>query len=93
MYAVRLSDRAARDFERLPAFLSPRSARASERARQTLLQAIRSLSEFPNRGRPGAGVTWRELVVDFGRDAYILRYRVRQDEVLVTRIRHSRERR
>jgi plasmid stabilization system protein ParE len=90
---VRLSDRAARDLERLPAFLAPKSGRAAEQARLTILQAIRSLSEFPNRGRPGGGATWRELAVDFGRDAYFLRYRVRGDEVLVTRIKHSRERR
>ena len=92
-YRVRLLPGAVGDLERLPRFLDFKSPGAAARSRQVLLQAIASLAEMPHRGRPAAVADARELVVPFGRDAYILRYRVRADEVVVTRIRHSRERR
>ncbi len=49
------------------------------------------LAEFPDRGRRGPIANFRELVVAFGRSAYVLRYRVGEAEVLITRIRHARE--
>ena len=93
MHRVRLLPRASDDLERLPRFLDSKSAAAAARSRAILVAAIDSLREMPNRGRPGPKQSTRELVVPFGRDAYVLRYRVDTSEVVVIGIRHTRERR
>jgi plasmid stabilization system protein ParE len=90
---VRLLPRASVDLHRLPEFLDAKSVLAGARSRQVLADAITSLRDLPNRGRPGPRAGVRELVVAFGRDAYIFRYRVGADEVVVVSIRHFRERR
>ena len=90
-FKVRLLPRARIDLHRLPEFLDAKSIQAGARAREVLAEAIASLRDLPNRGRPGPRSGTRELVVAFGRDAYIFRYRVRDDEVVVIGIRHSRE--
>jgi len=90
---VRLAPRAFADLERLPRFLAVKSESAGERARGVLEAAIASLGEFPERGRRAPNGPGRELVVPFGDAGYLLRYRVRKADVLVTRIRHAREQR
>jgi plasmid stabilization system protein ParE len=91
-FEVRLSVRAHRDLQRLPAFLSLKSEIAAQKARSTLAEALESLREFPTRGRDvGGGV--RELAIAFGRDAYLIRYLILEREVIVTRLLHSREQR
>lgn len=67
------------------------SPRAAQRAQAALKEAIESLAEFPDRGRPGSLNGSRELVVPFGRQGYVLRYRVEGDHVIVSTIRHTRE--
>lgn len=83
------------DFERLREFLVEKDPRAAARAVETLTQAIDSLARFPERGRLAALPKHRELVVPFGRSAYIVRYAFRPEEsaVLVTRLWHGREQR
>lgn len=92
-YTVRLASHAQRDLARLPDFLVPQSRRAAARARQAILEAIRSLDEFPDRGRRDEEGILREILAPFGRDAYIIIYRVDADVVVVARIFHSREQR
>jgi plasmid stabilization system protein ParE len=91
---VVLSARAERDVERLWAFLASKNPRAADRFLDEIEKAYRSLSDFPDRGRP-ARPDFRELVVPFGRGAYILRYMVSRARgmVLVVRIWHGREKR
>ena len=79
------------DLARLTARLAPRSSRAADLAADALTEAIESLGEFPERGRLVRGGV-RELPVKFGRYGYIVRYRVFETEVMVTRLRHVRER-
>lgn len=90
-YTVRLLPRADADLVRLPAFLDMKSPEAAARSRAAILAALASLGMFPRRGRPAPVRGYRELVVAFGRDAYIIRYRLVADLVVVTGIRHSRE--
>ena len=52
---------------------------------------LASLATFPRRGRGHEGP--RELVVPFGRGPYVVRYRVFDDVVVITRVSHGRERR
>ncbi|MDO9474042.1 MAG: type II toxin-antitoxin system RelE/ParE family toxin [Caulobacter sp.] len=46
--------------------------------------------EMPHRGRPVAGDV-RELIIPFGAGGYIIRYRVRDQTVVIARIFHSLE--
>ena len=90
---VRLSVAAKGDLDRLTDFLAERSETAAVRASKAIADAVLSLGEFAERGRPGKRAGWRELVVRFGGAAYIIQYKAEPDAVFVARIFHSRERR
>lgn len=81
------------DVERLRAFLIDRNPRAGQQAVAALVNAVQSLEGAPERGRPSGQAGVRELIVPFGRSAYILRYAYSapRDEVVVLRIWHGRE--
>lgn len=53
------------------------------------------LEVFPNSGRPSGIAGVRELIVPFGRAAYVVRYAylTGRNEVVVLRVWHSREER
>ncbi len=53
-----------------------------------LFAAAHSLRDLPEGGRPAARPGYRELVVPFGRGAYVLRYRIdyERDTVVIVRI-------
>jgi len=57
-----------------------------------LEHAIANLADHPLRGRR-VGITTREINVPFGQSAYVIRYRIRDDQVTVTRIWHGLEER
>jgi plasmid stabilization system protein ParE len=88
---ILIAPRALDDIERLVRWLLDVGAEpAAARAKLTLEAAIDSLEEFPDRGslQPRG---MRELIAPFGQAAYVIRYRVQSDAVLIARIRHSRE--
>jgi toxin ParE1/3/4 len=90
---IDLAPEAVGDLERLRAFLVEKDPRAAERASAALIDAIDSLSELPERGRVSPLPGHRELVVPFGRSAYVVRYKYRANErsVLIVRVWHGRE--
>ena len=88
---VRLSPAARRDLARLEDFLAEKSERAAARSSEVIADAVLSLRAFPERGRIGKRPGWRELVIRFGRAAYVIQYRVDPDVVFVARIFHSNE--
>jgi plasmid stabilization system protein ParE len=89
---VRLLQQAYDDLDRFESFLLPKNPDAAQRAVDLLLDAAASLSGAPGKGRP-VGRGFRELIVPFGRAAYIMRYRVDETRriVFITQIWHSRE--
>lgn len=91
MRLVYVAPAAFRDLDRLVNWLAPKNERAADAAADALAQAIASLVEMPERGRPVAGSV-RELPVKFGRYGYAVRYQVTKDAVRITRLRHVRER-
>jgi plasmid stabilization system protein ParE len=95
--AVKLivSRAAQADLERLHAFLVKQNPAAALQAATSLDNAMRSLDAFPKRGLPSGVSGVRELIVPFGRSAYVVRYAVLADtgEIVVLRIWHGRERR
>jgi plasmid stabilization system protein ParE len=90
-----VSREAAADFDRLHAFLADKDQSAARRAVGALDKAIHSLELFPERGRPSGTPGIRELIVPFGRSAYLLRYvhLAAADEVVILRVWHAREER
>ena len=85
---------ALEDVARLDAFLRQHSAESARRSAETILEAARDLKNFPERGRPSdLADGFRDLVVPFGRSAYVLRYRLHGSLVVVVRVWHGRENR
>lgn len=81
------------DLTRLAAFLGSKSRRASIEAVDQIWQGIESLHQFPLRTPIVLQPDIHQLVVRFGRDGYVVRYRVRQAEVVIMRIYHGKEQR
>ena len=84
---------AVADLARLREFLVGKDPAAADRAIAALIAAIESLDTFPERGRLSGTLNMRELIVPFGRSAYVLRYAYSapNNEVTVVRIWHGRE--
>lgn len=90
IYSIVVSRQAGKDAERLDHWLMERDPIVAARFGDLLEQTILSLAEYPQRGRP-VGPTTREVNLPFGQSAYIIRYRVAADRVIVTRIWHGLE--
>lgn len=90
MRRIVVSQTAAADLRRLNDWLHERGV-AAEGAGDLIADAILSLRDFPDRGRPGPRPDLRELVTPFGKGAYLIAYRIFADRVVIARIRHSRE--
>jgi plasmid stabilization system protein ParE len=88
-----VSRAAAADLERLHSFLADKNPAAARQAVAALVAAIESLHSFPQRGRSSGVRDMRELIVPFGRSAYVLRYAysAATDEAIIIRIWHGRE--
>jgi plasmid stabilization system protein ParE len=88
-----VSSAAQSDLERLWAFLRDENPTAAQRAVSILEAAMRSLDTFPQRGLACGVPGVRELIVPFGRSAYVLRYALLPltDEIVILRIWHGRE--
>ena len=85
---------AREDVERLFEFLVDVNPAAAERAVRLIQQGANRLLEQPELGRPMAVDSFRrELVLPFGVAAYVLRYRLEGDYVVVIRVWHGREER
>ena len=81
------------DLDRLRDWLIERSPQAAVQAADAIIDTIHTLAQFAERGRLTSDPLFRELLVDFGRDGYVVRYRIRDSVVVVVRIFHGRERR
>lgn len=86
---VNLSKRAEAEVDLAVAFVRESNPRASKVMHLTIERALESLEAFPNRGRPGQIEGARELVVRG--TPYVIVYTVSGEEVLVARIRHTRQ--
>jgi toxin ParE1/3/4 len=84
---------AAGDLDRLRAFLAETNPDAARKAVAALISAIQSLDIFPDRRRQSEAAGLRELIVPFGRSAYVVRYGhvPEANEIVIVRIWHGRE--
>ena len=86
------SPRAVLALQRRIQFLAKDSPRAANEAYNTIIAAGNRLGEFPNVGRMHRDSrTYRELIVPFGRDGYVILYRPMSDSVRILAIKHMRE--
>lgn len=67
--------------------LSPRAARAAERA---IRDQFKALQAFPAAGR-AIGVEDRKWPIPFGRDGFVAIYRIEVDRIVIGRIFHCRQ--
>jgi plasmid stabilization system protein ParE len=88
---LRWAPDAVRDLARLRDFLGSKNAAAAARAAERILHAAATLRETPELGHVVEDEDWRELLVPAGRIAYVLRYRIDDDAVVIARVWHSRE--
>ncbi len=80
------------DIERLYDFLIAKSPDAAARAMELILDGRESLESMPEIGKPINDETGsRELLLPFGAGAYVLRYKLEGEAVVVIRVWHSRE--
>jgi plasmid stabilization system protein ParE len=91
-FRVIISTEAAKDVDRLEAWLLDKNPSAAVRVGVVMEEALASLEQMPERGR-ALTTTMRELNAPFGHGVYVIRYRVMDQQVIVTRIFHGRERR
>jgi plasmid stabilization system protein ParE len=77
--------RAQRDFDDLIDWLAERSPSAARRAARQLLAAIDRLLDFPQ-SAPDAGRGRREAIVRFGREGFVVRYRISGQTIIVQRV-------
>jgi len=83
---------AQQDIERLHAFLYEKSPDAAHRMVNILLQGAEQLLTFPEIGKPLSDeLQRRELFLPFGAGAYVLRYRLTANRIVIIRVWHSRE--
>ncbi|MBL8544923.1 MAG: type II toxin-antitoxin system RelE/ParE family toxin [Hyphomonadaceae bacterium] len=78
------------DLERLQVFIATESKRQAARAIARIIRGLRNLRRFPDLGKE-TGDGYRQLVLRHGKSGYIIRYRVFDDTVLITRIWHGKE--
>lgn len=92
---VGLSPEAVADIDRLDQFLRERNPASADRMLDLVYSAAMSLRLQAERGARWQYLAGyhniRELLVPFGKHAYVLRYQVLDDTVRVLRIHHSRE--
>lgn len=92
MVIIKWLQEAKADLKRLHEFIEPHSPNAASQAVLTLIEAAKSLQEFPEKGRPWQfDLNFRELPVRFGSRGYVIRYRLYEDMVIIVRVWHSLE--
>jgi toxin ParE1/3/4 len=87
---IRWTPSAANDLENISKYLTANRPEFAHDTVVRLYEAALSLKSMPYRGRPGAHLTTRELIVpDL---PYLIGYRVNEDAVEILRIRHGAQR-
>lgn len=89
-FKVVVSPRADRDVDRLEDWLADKNPAAAAKIWPAMKAAFLSLADMPHRTR-GLGEDTRELLVNFGRYGYVIRYQVTGQSVVVTRVFHGLE--
>lgn len=87
---VILTPRAELDFEAQVGWLKLHSPNAGRKAAIRIVEVIDLLSDFPELGFVVRGHV-RDKQVQFGRDGFVIRYRVTKQAIFILRIFHARQ--
>jgi plasmid stabilization system protein ParE len=94
LYHLALLPEARDDLIRLRQFIHEHNPAAAARAAQTIRDGMEHLRRFPLLGHAVEDMDiseLRDLFIPFGRAGYWVRYLVKEHEIIVTNIWHSRE--
>ncbi len=95
MGQIKWRRKAIKDIERFYTFLSEKDLRAAKQSSLIIIEGAKRLETSPRIGRSMADDTERrELVIQFGSGAYVIRYFLEKNkDIVITRIWHNRENR
>ncbi len=81
------------DVQRLHRWLLPKDAEAASRAVATIRGGVQILAQSPRVGRPGEDMDpeFREKLIDFGNNGYVVLYRLDGETVAILAVRHQKE--
>ena len=84
---------ALQDVQRLYRFLAEKNSDAARRAVKTIRDSVKVLERQPGVGRPAEEMDpeYREWIIDFGDNGYVVLYRYRGDTAVILAVRHQRE--
>ncbi|MBI5485690.1 MAG: type II toxin-antitoxin system RelE/ParE family toxin [Deltaproteobacteria bacterium] len=92
MPQIIVSAKATRDLKKIREYLLQFNEEAAQKAASTIIEATNLLLTFPMLGKPLEDISeYRELIRSFGSGAYIIRYRIDIDRIVIVGIKHSKE--
>ena len=93
MPQVSYAHEAIRDLQRLREFLRPLNPASAKRASERTRNSLQVLAHQPHIGRPIEELPdeFREWVIEFGDNGYLVRYRIDADSVTILSMRHQKE--
>ena len=93
MPQVSYAPEAIRDLQRLREFLRPLNPASSKRASERIRNSLQVLAHQPHIGRPIEELPdeFREWVIEFGDNGYLVRYRIDADSVTILSMLHQKE--
>ncbi len=93
MPSLKWSPEALADVQRLYRFLASKNPDAAIRAVQAIRTNVKILANQPHAGWPNKTMApeFREWLIDFDRDGYIVLYHYDGEEVVILAVRHGRE--
>ena len=93
MPQVRYAPGAMRDLQRLREFLKPLNPASRKRASERIRNSLQVLGHQPHIGRPIEELPdeFREWVIEFGDNGYLVRYRIDADSVPILSMRRQKE--
>ncbi len=95
-YQINWLPGALQDMARLRQFIKKENPPAAKKAGQRILSAVNLLIKNPEAGMPSPDEdcdAFRDLYAPFGRGGYTIRYRIKQQIIIIVRVWHSREER
>ncbi len=95
-YQINWLPGALQDTARIREFLRKENPLVIKKASQRILSAIDILTKNPEAGMPSSDEdceAFRDLYAPFGRGGYTIRYRFKQQTIIIVRVWHSREER
>ena len=93
-YKIEWLPEATKDVVRLREFIKKESPLVVKKAGQRIFDAVNLLTKNPEVGMPSPDEDceeFRDLYAPFGKGGYTVRYRIKQQSIVIVRVWHSRE--